>query len=99
MIQDSKFSEYAVLSAKDMLFERIDAASGEGKPPQGDDATALSLWSREVLREALYFRRWRAEFLRRLQALGKDQVREEAESLLNLDTATLGWLLPGDALD
>lgn len=94
-----EFSEYAMLSAKDVLFERIDAAAGKGKPPRGDDAQSLSLWSREVLREALYFRRWQAEFLRNLQALGKEQVREEAETMLDLDRATLGLLLPGEALD
>lgn len=98
-MRDGEFSEYAMLSAKDVLFERIDAAAGKGKPPRGDDAQSLSLWSREVLREALYFRRWRAEFLRHLQALGKEQVREAARSLLQLDHATLGLLLPPESLD
>lgn len=98
-LRRGEFSEYQVITAKDQLFTRIDAASGRGRGPADDSLQALTLWGREVLREGLYFAAWRERFVADALALSSADLRAEAERLLQLDRATMGLLLPPESLD
>lgn len=98
-LRQGQFSEYQLITAKDQLFMRIDAASGRGPGPADGSLQALSHWSREVLREGLYFPAWRERFLAEALALDIATLRGEAQRLLESRRATMGLLLPSESLD
>ena len=78
---------------------RIDAAAGQGSPPADDGVRALSLWCREILREGLYFARWRPRFVQQTLAASRESLGEAAKPWLLPERATLGLLLPAESLD
>jgi hypothetical protein len=94
-MREGEFSEYAVITAKDNLFQAMDAASSPDGKPHNDDGEALRRWGRTVLRHALHFGRWRSLFERRLLDTGKPEVQAAAQRLLVDERATLGLLDPG----
>ena len=98
-LREGEFSEYQVITAKDQLFTRIDAAAGQGSPPVDGGVRALSLWCREVLRETLYFARWRPRFVQQTLTASRESLRQEAARMLLGERATLGLLLPAESLD
>lgn len=98
-LRQGQFSEYQLITAKDQLFTRIDAASGRGAGPADGSLQALSLWSREVLREGLDFPAWRERFLAETLALDIPALRAEAQRLLEPGRTTMGLLLPPESLD
>jgi hypothetical protein len=98
-LRSGDFSEYQVITAKDQLFMRIDAAAGQGSPPADDGVRALSLWCREVLREALYFARWRPHFVQQTLGASRESLGQAAKLWLLPERATLGLLLPAESLD
>ncbi len=98
-LREGEFSEYQVITAKDQLFTRLDAAAGLGLPPADGGVQALSLWCREILRESLYFARWRPRFEQQALAASLQSLSQEAARLLLPERATLGLLLPAESLD
>jgi len=98
-LRGGDFSEYQVITAKDQLFMRIDAAAGQGSPPADGGVRALSLWCREILRETLYFARWRSRFVDQTLGASRESLGRDAARLLLPERATLGLLLPADSLD
>jgi len=98
-LRRGEFSEYQLITAKDQLFTRIDAASGRGHGPTDGSLQALTLWSREVLREGLYFAAWREQFLAAALRVDAAGLRAEAQRLLQPERATMGLLLPPESLD
>jgi len=98
-LRQGQFSEYQLITAKDQLFTRIDAASGRGPGPADGSLQALSLWGREVLREGLYFPAWRERFIAGALALDLPGLRSEALRLLQPGRTTMGLLLPPESLD
>lgn len=97
-MRHGEFSEYQVITAKDIIFQQMDAATGRGEGVQVEGLGPLMNWGQQVLRHALHFHRWRVPFERRLMDTGKPEVIEAAQSL-SAEQATLGLLLPSSELD
>ncbi len=93
-MREGEFSEYSVITAKDNLFQAMDAAAAPKGKPNGEDGDALLRWGRNVLRHSLHFGRWRSLFERRLLDTGKPEVQAAAQRLLLNERATLGLLDP-----
>ncbi len=87
------FSEYKVITAKDILFQQMDVAAGRGEGPRDSDVNTLLSWGQQVLRHGLHFRRWRVPFERSLLATSKEDVADAARRYLDLERATLGLLI------
>ncbi len=93
-IRVGEFSEYTVITAKDNLFQAMDAVSAPDGKPSGEDIEALRRWGQNVLRHSLHFNRWRALFERRLLGTGILEVQAAAQHLLVNERATFGLLDP-----
>ena len=96
-LRAAEFSEYQVITAKDAIFQSMDAVAKKG--PRGSDPDALLNWSWDTLRQSLHFARWRDSFEMRVLGTGKERIAAQARASLDLDRATFGLLMPAEGLD
>jgi hypothetical protein len=98
-LRQGDYSEYQLITAKDNLFERMDAATAASDGPAGIGVGPLLVWAQNLLQHNLYFRRWRDGFERDLMAASKEDVTLAATQWLRDDARTLGLLLSPPELD
>jgi len=98
-VRSGEFSPYQVISAKDMIFQQLDATTRKGAGPTAAGPQALLLWSQQVLRRELHYRRWGEGWEARLLGTGKERIVEVASRRLRAGTETFGLLLPDQGLD
>lgn len=94
-LRGGEFSEYQMITAKDTVFQSIDAYSHKGPGPRADTSVALLLWTQGVARSAMHYGRWSDAFeTRLLRGVGKREISREAKKRLIPGTETFGLLLP-----
>ena len=94
-LRGGEFSEYQMITAKDTVFQGIDAYSRKGGGPVAATSGALLLWTQGVARSAIHYRRWSDAFESRLlKGVGKREIARAAAQRLLPGTETFGLLLP-----
>ena len=94
-----EFSRFMVISAKDYLFEILDAASAKGNGPARKDARGLLDWSQSLAWQNLQYPEWRGAFEEKLLGSGLERIQVEARKRLRQENALWAFLLPDSTLD
>jgi predicted Zn-dependent peptidase len=98
-LRQGEFSNYQVITAKDFLYQVLDASGAKGEGPTRKDADGLINWNWNVLQRQLHFRRWRAGFEAQALGTGKEQIAAVAKARLWPERATFGLILAPKKLE
>ncbi len=90
-----EYSEFAVVSAKDRIVERMLEHSSGGQGPDSSKLSALLAWTEETARQEMLLRDLRGDFSRRTMAIRPAEIAEFAAEWLRDETILIG-ILPAD---
>ncbi len=94
-LRSGEYSQYQVISAKDLVFGQLDRASRKGSGPTNATEGALQRWTQSVARQSLHYPRWSNAFEKQmLGGVGKQEIAVEAAARLIPGNETFGLLLP-----
>ncbi|MBC8365778.1 insulinase family protein [bacterium] len=90
-----EYSEFAVISAKDRIVERMVEHSSQGQGPDSSKLSSLLAWTEETARQEMLLRDLRADFSRRTMESRPAHIAEFATEWLKDETILIG-ILPAD---
>ena len=90
-----EYSEFAVVSAKDRIVERMVEHSAQGQGPDSSKLSSLLSWTEETARQEMLLRDLRADFSGRTMAIKPAEIAEFAKEWLKDETILIG-ILPAD---
>jgi len=98
-LREGEFSQFQVITAKDVILQRMDKHSRRGEGPPRSGAAGLRAWCEELARQSLHGRERGERFRQGVMEGSLESISAYARERLLMERGTTGLLLPGAALD